>query len=94
MNSIPSNVQDTLKTVLLTIKRIYAKLSQSLKNTMNKKQAEREASRLVNWCLEQSENLNEEDSLALLSEFDEWIQYEVQEIDDFEFVSLKTINPK
>jgi hypothetical protein len=78
----------------LTIKRIYAKVSQSLKNKMNRQQAQKETKRLVNWCLEQSENLNDADGLALLNEFDEWIQYEADEIDDFEFVSIKTNNPK
>lgn len=78
----------------MTIKGIYARVTQNLKNKMNRQQAEKETKRLVNWCLDKSETLNEEDGLALLSEFDEWIQYEAQEIDSIDFVTINSIRTK
>lgn len=49
---------------------------------------------IVNWCLDQSEKLNEGDSLALLREFDEWVQFEAEEIDNLEVFTVDNNQPK
>jgi hypothetical protein len=43
---------------------------------------------IVNWCIDRSEELNEEDSLALLREFEEWQQWEIGEIETLEYLAF------
>ena len=57
--------------------------------TMKKNKDEKEVSDLVTWCLDRSDKLSDEDGLALLNEFDEWISYEAEEIDTIDITKIK-----
>ena len=62
----------------MTLRCIYAIVWSDIQKTMNKEQIIED---LVNWCLDRTEELsNEDDELALLQEFDEWICYKHGEI--------------
>lgn len=43
---------------------------------------------ILDWCLERSEKLSDEDSLALLKEFEEWQQWETGEIGNIEILNI------
>ena len=48
---------------------------------------------LVGWCLERSKELSDEDDeLALLMEFEDWILYENGEISEFDFITFSIKN--
>lgn len=79
-----------MRTVLLTFALIYAIVKGILKKKpMKKNKEEQEVSKLVNWCLDRSEKLNDADGLALLHEFDEWISYEAEEIEEISITRIK-----
>lgn len=97
MNSKLLKIQVTLKSVLLTIQSIYARIRgfQTKPNIMDKKEPnlideQQEVMDIVDWCLERSENLNEMDSLALLEEFDDWIMFQAEEIDTIDVTRITT----
>lgn len=43
---------------------------------------------LLDWCLERTEKLSDEDSLALLKEFEEWQQWETGELDSIQILEI------
>ena len=48
---------------------------------------------LVGWCLDRSEELSDEDDgLALLQEFDDWILYENGDVPEFDFITFSIKN--
>lgn len=47
---------------------------------------------LVEWCIERTEKVSEDDMSALLQEFDEWILYENGEVPEFDFLSFSVKN--
>jgi hypothetical protein len=49
-----------------------------------------QVSSLVEWCIDRSETLNEADSIAILQEFEEWIEYEADETETLEVRSFHT----
>ena len=55
----------------------------------SKQKEEQILSDLTGWCIERSEKLNDDDSYALLKEFEEWIDYEAEIVD---VADITTIN--
>jgi hypothetical protein len=73
----------------LTTSTIYAIVRQINKKTMNKEQIIED---LVDWCLDRTEELtDEDDELSLLQEFDEWICYKNGEIATSDFIYLECL---
>jgi hypothetical protein len=52
------------------------------------KKEEKAVHELVDWCSERMKVLSENDELAILQEFDEWILYENGEVTDFDFIAF------
>lgn len=53
-----------------------------------KPQEEQELIQLVDWALQRADQLSEDDSMALLEEFGEWIEYEAELVQTVEMTKI------
>jgi len=75
----------------LTSEPIYAIVGFYHRMTMKAK--EKVMQDLVGWCVNRSKELSDEDDqLALLMEFEDWILYENGEISEFDFITFSIKN--
>lgn len=52
---------------------------------------QKEITRVVEWCMKRADNLPEDDALALLAEFDEWIGFQERIVNTLDLIKIKCV---